>query len=67
MTISKEQFAREHLRRAGNNNPSQNSINIYLRLIDENEWVGKLYQRANAMTAEDYLAIPTLEPERNSD
>lgn len=60
--ITKEEFAREHLRRAGNLDPSDVSLAYYLKLIDEDRWVRDMYERANTMTAEDYLAIPTIEP-----
>jgi len=67
MPISKEDFAREHLRRAGNKEPNDESIQTYIKLIDKDPWVNKLYHRADAMTAEDYLSIPTIEPEDNNE
>ena len=63
MSISKEDFARQHLARMGNDNPSDEAVEVIISLIDDDQWVAKLYQRANAMTAEIYERIPTIQPE----
>jgi len=63
MPISKEDFARQHLKRMGNSHPSPEALQTYLDLIEEDDWISKLYERANRMTAEIYERIPTIQPE----
>ena len=65
MTISKEDFARGHLRRMGNDHPSDAAIEMYLDLIETDNWVKALYERANIMTAEVYNRIATIEPDKD--
>jgi len=62
MSLTREQFARQHLKRMGNWNPTEESLTIIMELIDTDPWVEALYARANAMTKEVYMAIPTIEP-----
>lgn len=65
--LTKEEFCRQHLRRQGNPEPSEEAVEIMLRVLDNDPWVQQLYERANAMTAEVYNALPTIEPEEDSD
>lgn len=45
--MSKENFVRRHLAQEGNTNPSDESIEIMLRVLENDPWVFKLYKMSD--------------------
>lgn len=52
MGLTKEEFARRHLVRQGNKNPSKTSVALLVQLIEKDRWVGDMYKREVALEKE---------------